>query len=451
MNTDANVPVAAWITTGQRPAFARNLEAFLELFTRYHTIVPVLLGIDGYDSGLDNALAQISHRFPDFSWHVSDTASRVAFVDTLPADFDHSVVRDALVRREGFPYSGANRNSVLLACAGRPVIVTDDDITPETAVLSPGINVDGISFMVLPSMAAVLSSIQPVAIDIIGTHLNELRAPDVRLCTFGFYGITGSTVNRGVLTLEGSDRERFMDHGYAGLRDSPFTVRIPRTSSSTPGTFLMASHTSYDATGILPPFFTAGRNDDGLFAHMVRLCYPASKTAYSAYGLYHNPQSHRSYSEETRTGFSLTLSELFMLLTAWASRRLASFDPAERMQNIGTLLCKISGLSADMLTDQIREIALPSVINYRQKLENLLDIYGREPTEWARDVDRLLENLRTFEREPSRLYGPDGCGLSVSGVQDELWRYGSLLQCWPALWDLACVRNREAPCTARTV
>lgn len=451
MTTNVVTPLAAWITTGRRPAFAQNLEAFLDRFTRCSTFVPVVIGIDGLAPGLDADLAKIKQKNPGFTWFVSDTATRVAFVDTLPSGFDHSVVMDALVSREGFPFSGANRNSMLLASAGRPLIMTDDDIEPDPASLSSGTDVEGISLIILPAMEDVLSSVQPVAIDIIGTHLEALASPGVRLCTFGFYGITGSTVNRGVLTLEGSDRERFMDHGYAGLRDSPFTVRIPRTSSSTPGTFLMASHTSYDATGILPPFFTAGRNDDGLLAHMVRLCYPASKTAYSAYGLYHNPQNHRSYSEETRTGFSLTLSELFMLLTAWASRRLASFDPAERMQNIGMLLCKISGLSADMLTDQIREIALPSVINYGQKLENLLDIYGREPTEWARDVDRLLENLRTFEREPSRLYGPDGCGLSVSGVQDELWRYGSLLQCWPALWDLACVRNREAPCTARTV
>lgn len=451
MTTNVVTPLAAWITTGRRPAFAQNLEAFLDRFTRCSTFVPVVIGIDGLAPGLDADLAKIKQKNPGFTWFVSDTATRVAFVDTLPSGFDHSVVMDALVSREGFPFSGANRNSMLLASAGRPLIMTDDDIEPDPASLSSGTDVEGISLIILPAMEDVLSSVQPVAIDIIGTHLEALASPGVRLCTFGFYGITGSTVNRGVLTLEGNARARFMEYGYTGIRDSPFTVRIPQQSAATSGTFLMASHTSYDATGILPPFFTAGRNDDGLFAHMVRLCYPASKTAYSAYGLYHNPQSHRSYSEETRTGFSLTLSELFMLLTAWASRRLASFDPAERMQNIGMLLCKISGLSADMLTDQIREIALPSVINYGQKLENLLDIYGREPTEWARDVDRLLENLRTFEREPSRLYGPDGCGLSVSGVQDELWRYGSLLQCWPALWDLACVRNREAPCTARTV
>lgn len=446
----APLPLAAWVTAGRQKGLARNMKGFLEIFERHRHVLTVLIGADEQGDALAEAVQDAVSASP-FPVYLSGLDERAAFLDSLPSDFDRTVIRDAVFRRGNLPFPGANRNAVLLASAGRVLICTDDDIEARPAKTTVDYGSDAYCTVTLPDQDAVHSAVEPVEIDIAGEHLRCLKDRKTCIGSFGFYGRTGSSTNRGILTVAGEVRNAVMSGGYTALRDSSCTVNIPSSFRRTPETVFMSTHASYNASDILPPFYTAGRNEDGLFAHVVRLCKPGSTTAYLEYGLFHNPECPKQYTEATRTSFSLGLAELFMILSARAAHPLESRDPAERMAQIGFELCDYAELSAGDFTDLLYSLAHPSIQAYENHLLALLDEYGREPAQWAEDVDRLLESVRGFQREPTRLYGKEGCGFTIAGTQDELSRYGALLQQWPALWEYAAEMNGGGPCTARSL
>lgn len=443
------IPLAAWITAGQRAAFAANLESFLTNFSRHGHEIPVLIGDDGTDDRTESELLRIHQGRPELHLYLSGFRERLAFIESLPSRFDHGVVRDAMCVRESVVQCGSNRNTMLLCAAGRPLVMTDDDIECRPAHWGNPRAEVGMVNEVHRDIDGTLASVIQEDRDLLSEHLAFLANEETRICSVGFYGAAGSTVNRGVLSLEDVSRDLLLKNGYTQYRDAPYTVRISAHDRVSADADFMAAHASYDCITLLPPFYTSGRNDDGLFAFMVRLCDPASKTAYPSFGLFHNPDTTHHYSDRTRVSFFLATAELFMALCAWASRRSGGKTPAGRMEGIGAALGEVAGFSANDMTDLLFGLTLPSLVAYEEHLEALLSRYRREPAEWAHDVDILLDNVREKEREPALMYGPSGCGLSPSRLQDELRRYGLLLQQWPSLWEYARERNADGPCLAR--
>lgn len=444
------IPLAAWITAGRRASLYANLEGFLENFSSRGQEAEVLVGIDGSGDSAETALSGICRNRPGLRLYLSGLSERRFFIESLPSRFDRAIVREAVCGRGNMAFCGSNRNAVLLCAAGRSLVMMDDDIECRPARPGNTLLKRNPEFGVLPDMGSVQTSVVPEERDILGEHLKYLADGETRICSIGFYGVTGSSVNRSYLLLEGLGRE-YLVGAYEDLRDSPFVTRIPGQDKVCVSSDLMAAHASYDCASVLPPFFISGRNDDGLFALMVQFCYPGSKIAYPAFGLFHNPDTIRRYDTGTRTGFSLTVSDIFMSLCARAACGFEAHDPAGRMEGIGGFLRDAAGLSAVEFTDLLWNLTLPSLAAYEEHLEDLLSRHNREPAEWASDVEALLENVREKEREPALLYGPAGCGLSLPDLQGELARYGSLLEQWPDLWDYARERNADGPCLARAL
>lgn len=433
-------PLAAWITAGRRLGLAGRIGGFLDNATRYGHELPILIGNDGSDESIVSEVHSIRQSHPDVALYICGSDERRALITSLSQCVQPLVLASALLPRPDRSSCGPNRNAMLLCAAGQPLIMSDDDVDFRLARLAEPGSEEGTLNFAPPSREAAVAAVSPVELDLVGEHLSCLSEEETRICSVGFYGAAGSSVNRGILSLQGAARHELMNTGYVATRDSPYTVRIPATARISAETDLMAAHGSYNSASMLPPFFSSGRNDDGFFALMVRLCYPASRIAYPAFGVFHNPDSVHTYTDSTRIGFALSTSELFMSLSAWALRQSGGESPEERMIGIGSVLHEVASLHATDCIDLVVDLTSPSLSRYEAHLEGLLEEYNRQPDQWAQDVEALLGNLREKIREPALLFGSGGCGLGLMAFQEELAAYGALLEAWPQVW-AHCVRH----------
>lgn len=393
-------------------------------------------------------------------------AGFVAQVRELAVNLDVDAIVECLIKPEGERDPSYNRTRILLVGAGSRIIMTDGDIAcrparlPSFADEAAGPVYEGprysVPTTVHPDREAALSAVEPIDIDVIGEHLKYLGASTdvlfpgaekprgvVFMTSPGTYGDSGFSLARGALTLEGEPRDALHACGYERCKLSRETVRMPERDVVSPSLQFLGMQAGYDAREYAPPFLPVGRNQDGLYALLARVLLPGSLTAYPAFGLYHDPIEPRAYDPATLTSFAPNRADIFMAFAARLCPPSSMTDPCERTIALGSRFRETSGLSASDLVDLAHGGLANAALAHAERLEELLDRYGREPASWARDVDAHLENVYGFLRESATVFGPNGSARSISAVRSDLDRFGRFLSVWPELFERAKEMNRE--------
>jgi len=453
----------AWPTSGRRACLVDSVAGFAANAAEHGRAAPdVLVATDGAGEGLGagiaEGLAALERRY-GFSSILSDQRTRRVEIAALSTDFDPAVLEYALLPCPDGPGWGVNVNAAMLHGAGGLLVSCDDDVFCRPARPAAASASDGSRFSVSAeyqigalayhdSRESVLSSMRPVDVDIIGRYLAVLGRSACELAgrgawrdndaaalvaSPGMYGDSAMGGSRTALSLDGEARERLAAGPYERLRLSRELVRVAPRPTLSPGTQLIMTQTGFDDRVPLPPFLPYGRNPDGLCAVIMRLVYPASLTAYLDFGLLHAPPESRVSTRADLVSYRVNLAELVMAL-AIANRPAASVvDPAERFRLIGAALVDAAALGNAALVDALYGSWAPQLGRYVERLEAMLDAYGRDPFAWAADVDEHIDAVNVLLREPGALFGATGCGLSIDGVRRHLRLYGTLLACWPEL------------------
>lgn len=442
----------AWPTAGQRSSLAESAGSLIGNLERHGDTSPCLVAFDGY---VPPNQPLVTARRPIL---ISSRRERESFLDGLPGDIDAEAARWVLLSETPGQGAGTNRNAILLAGAGNIVVSTDDDIISAPAVLpgcaNPAAPRPGVSreqnpahSRYCPDRTECVESVVPTDMDLAAAYRSFFsREPDpqgVLLASPGSYGDSGFGSARGSLSLDGEYRAQLHDYGYERMRLSREVIRIPAEPTVARGTGLMTMQAAFDARIPLPPFFPVGRAEDSLFGLTLRIIYPSSGTLFPAFGLLHDPPAPRPFDRSSLTGFQPCLAELIMALSIVSVPASGIGDADARFQALGDSLREIAALRAADFVAVLHESWSGSAVSFAENLESLLVKYGRIPAAWARDVDELLQNVYESAREPSRMFGKHGCGLSVEEVRAHADLYGRTLILWPALFDLALAQNRS--------
>ncbi len=452
-------PLLAWPLGGRVESVMENVAGFIANARESGYDPRVVLALDS--ATIPNGMLACLHECEVLR---STTPDRVAFVNALPNDYDRDVILSFLVKTETNADPSYNRNAILLAAAGDMVISTDDDIRCESALL-PDVSREvtyshdamPMNVAVHPDRASALASVLYERVDVVARHftflgkrgsdvvanLPEFARGGIVLTSPGTYGDSGFSRARGILSLPWGDRSVAISRGYDSCRLSREVVRIPSGPIISGSTHFMGMQSGYDARLLLPPFFPMDKCEDTLFGLMTRVLLPGSLTAYPAFGLYHDPIEPRAYDPATLTSFTPNRADIFMAFAARLCPPSSMTDPCERTIALGSRFREASGLSASDLVDLAHGGLANAALAHAERLEELLDRYGREPASWARDVDAHLENVYGFLRESATVFGPNGSARSISAVRSDLDRFGRFLSVWPELFERAKEMNRE--------
>jgi hypothetical protein len=357
--------------------------------------------------------------------------------------------------------TGANRNCLLLDTAGSLMLAVDDDtlcrIAPapefETApTFFPGYDPSEIWFF--PGRVSATQSVSCVDVDILACHepllgsdVAGLGAPTdtggkVAMTLHGLVGDSGMASPRYYFSLTGSSRDRLVasPQAYRSAFESREILRCASRPTITTGPFCMTTFLGLDNRQLLPPFFPAQRNSDGIFGITLRKCVDGSHVAFLPWILLHAPEPPRTFSPDDLWADSTAVRMPDIVIDSMLAHespggRMAT--PA-RLADLGKHLQWLGSMSLQEYEARLRTVQHFRNFAFITVLESQLQTYGASPDFWADDMRRmiaLMSKASTAEDYlvPRDLRENDDAGAARQLGQELVRKFGELLEAWPAL------------------
>lgn len=334
---------------------------------------------------------------------------------------------------------------IRLLTHGLDAICTDDDVLAEPGVLRTPISAAAQEYfargtflnVAAGSRSDVSSMMQSVDVDMIELHRAALQ--DSAISIPGSYGNSGSSSRRTILGLSGQSRDLSFhdDSEYLRVASSNEMIRAPVAATTTRDTRLMGMQMGLASHAFHPPFYSYGRNSDGLTGVLTRIMNIGSTTAILDFCLLHAPERDRPGSREAVPRLLVHPANLVMSLSVSLRPGREVADPANRCVALGESLIEVATLSTEEFKALTHEVWAAPFETYCDALTELLDRYERQPAIWAEDVDAHLLNVQDAMSDPGWLWSPERLGMDAASFQESVHRYGRLLQSWPAMLEYA--------------
>jgi hypothetical protein len=377
---------------------------------------------------------------------------------------------------------GCNRNVALLMSAGASLVMIDDDvicdlwISPQRedgmyiaghadlrnmeTFASRTAALDGLSRTsvgLLQSHGAVLGrsldsllrDLAPVSLEHACEHmLSAIERPRdfrVRMTFAGLAGDSAVHCGHSVLFATGRIRDELLtdDRVLATALGSREVRQIaPRV--------IVGHHAgckSYcmglDCAALLPPFFSYGRNSDGVFGSLLAFCDPGALTAHLPIGVIHDSTrtSHYLPAERLRYVRTTRLSEFIMsVVRATAIRVDLPLTIADRISILSESLREISKLPTDDFAELWADLALRMRSIELQVLDRA--VTSKCPSKaWSSALSDYRAAL-CRSAEGGALFVPHefaDCGDSTEAfraAQRTVGQFADFMAVWPDMWRL---------------
>jgi hypothetical protein len=391
---------------------------------------------------------------------------------------------------------GANRNALLLACAGEAFVSTDDDTIARLGRwpdASPGVDfategdpmeyrffatreealawvpTDDESVLRLHSsalgrtLASIVTDAREHGVDLEGATPPTLEglasgAGRVAATLAGLYGDSGMFGGAGFVmhwvrdgqAREGEEQYRLAVTSREILRVAP-RLRIRRTAP------FMSTSLGLDHRTLLPPFFPVLRDEDGVFGETLFCCFEDAHVAHVPRAVLHAAQPGRRY-DPNHIGAARVrrMSDLLVNYTRGLAAGMAVREPALRMAVLGRALQDLGRATPGDLLAFTRALYLFNGAARARHLDAMLQSAPGAPPAWREDARAYLEAQRSALATEDHYYAADlredrSPGETLALEQRLLRLYGTLLMSWPEIVGTARALREEGANLARRV
>jgi hypothetical protein len=200
----------------------------------------------------------------------------------------------------------------------------------------------------------------------------------------------------------------------------------------------MSFNLGLDNRALLPPFMPVQRNQDGVFAGLVRACFDGGFFGFLPWVVLHRPPTRPVASADylRKTIARPTSSQVFLALIRGLAPGPTKREARSSLHALGTALTDVGSITPAVF-DEIARLHLWNQMS-KQALhwENQLRRFGGQPAFWADDVKNLLTAMREDLPSPdyavpSDLVDAFGLDQARSLLQRLVRKLGLLLQTWP--------------------
>jgi hypothetical protein len=415
------------------------------------------------------------------------------FVTELSArsGVEPDVVRATVAEFDGCTWHcGANRNAALLDAAGSAVLMVDDDTTARVAY--PADAGEGLRLSSRPDpwslrfFARVEDALEaadwrdtdllawhrrflgrspaacafgpaaqgmPLPLDASGGALDLNEADAALLSAFSrgrgrvvvtSVGVAGDSGMGGPLSflwLQGAARERLLED-YESHRATRAVHRGANVATVSNTQFLMSAHVAFDVRGTIPPFSPVLRNSDGALGAVLRTCVPDSYTTFLPWSVEHAPQDARTadFDQALRSVGRVQANSIIRDLAHAYEPAPGVTDPAMRLRAFGRYLAALGVMPPADFDAFVRYQIIASVGRRIEALTRAVDQNSGQPERWAEDcAAAMTEGLRVLAEDALVVSDIPGATPDERHrrFQRLLYRFGRLIDAWPALLEAA--------------
>jgi hypothetical protein len=197
----------------------------------------------------------------------------------------------------------------------------------------------------------------------------------------------------------------------------------------------MGLNLGLDNRELLPPFLPVMRNQDGVFAALVRACVPGALFGLLPRALRHDSPGRGLSPEELRQSARVRSGQVVQLL-AGAAAPPPGKSAAEGLRAVGRTLADWGAMERGAFEELLRGHLWGAMTRQALKWEGQLRQFGGQPAYWAEDVRRVLAGLREDLPRPDYAVATDlraayGEEQARALLPRLVRRFGELLQVWP--------------------
>jgi hypothetical protein len=404
---------------------------------------------------------------------------KASFAEALVRQLPPEDVRFGLLNEEGCPVAtGTSRNALLLHAVGEMLLQVDDDTAcrlapaPEArSGLACSSDYDPTLFWFPGEDEPLPSGTADGEPDLLAIH-EQLLGKGVSACLAGvasdaeldlartgasFFRRLESSGGRILATAAGVMGDSGMGSpAYFLSQDGPGRARLLRSETTyrwvlarrrvvravcrptiSDGILCMALNLGLDNRDPLPPFAPVQRNQDGVFAALLRACFDGGCFGFLPWLVLHETPGTRRLSPDDfwRSAGLVMSGQILQALVSSFSPGPDKADPCKNLRTLGQSLADWGSAPSADFAELVRILLWNQMSRKIVHLESLLRETQGQPPFWAEDVRRLLALWR--EVLPDRQYivpadlvptfGSDTFGRFQRLVR----RFGRFLQIWP--------------------
>ena len=426
-------------------------------------------------------LSDLSKEFAIDCFHVERQEVQ-AFVELLArqSGLPLDTVKFALLGDNEFPVAiGCNRNILLLSAIDEVLLQADDDSICRVAA-SPELK-DGLLFTSEydPTNFWFLSEEESDSLedrftvqDFLGLHeqllgkhpgrcINQFGLDNVNLdqvavgllrracgekdkvvaTSVGIGGDSGIGVANPFLRLDGLTRGRLVrsEKDYRFSMSAQRILRCANNATISDGAFLSGVNIGLDNRELLPPFLPVQRNEDGVFASLIRAC-SVGYLGYLPHMIMHiRTERWNSDSEElVKRAVRSRSGDIIEMIIANYRQLPDRTDASKNMASFGQWMMEWGRAPLAEFEEMVR-MALSQLLSRNLFVyETRLKKYGGYPAYWGEDVKLCMTAMQRGLTEDNLVIASDLLEIFPAEIarvklQELVFRFGELIKSWPVL------------------
>jgi hypothetical protein len=227
---------------------------------------------------------------------------------------------------------------------------------------------------------------------------------------------------------------------YEKAKRTPYALYLFPAVNITPDPFFAAAHFGYYSEDIMPPFLPHIRNDDGIWAYMTRLMYPASPICHLPFAISHGSKTNSPLPDLTAIHAAITANGLLKLLIEYFSNQIQTDDPGKYLKLLGEKLISVTKKGKmfwhDVTTD-LYQVMQHRVFQHAEEknrqIQNAPYFLVRDYQNYLAMIKKERNTVIPWIPEEFKQYGEKGEEYFCKYVE----RSGHLFYWWPDLWEKA--------------
>jgi hypothetical protein len=265
----------------------------------------------------------------------------------------------------------------------------------------------------------------------------------VLVTSAGVVGDSGLGSGVYLLALDGRSRERLVatEAHYRQTFASRQVLRAVTRATVCDAAFCMALNLGLDNRQLLPPFLPVQRNQDGVFAALLRAGVPDSLFGFLPWLLRHEPPARPPLQSSNNTVWAageMPCGQIIQALVQGCAPSPISADSGQNLRTIGRTLGDWGRAPSQEFLEFVRLQLWGQMSRMVVRFRTLLRRSGGNPGFWAGDVDQVLSIWRQQFTSagfglPSDLLALHGVDQTLLVFQDLVRKFGELVQVWPDL------------------
>jgi hypothetical protein len=431
------ITAVAWVSRQRPDMIARSTGIVVSALESAGPAVSLCVAGDDYD----NVSTGIRHI--DVVQLRDRILRNLADDESSRAAVDFALYGDSRLSDVGIIDTGSNRNALLLALVGQRFLSIDDDVCGY-ASMSDGalgeVTIDPslrhqreVFFKTRSECDGFVDYSRPESfVDFLTAHQDLLGRDTshglVAITRSGIHGDSGNSSPRNILLSRIDDADV-----YAAATRNRLLLQYVTIPIALPAPYFISMASGFDNTRILPPFMPLGRNQDGLFARVLRKVLPNSLIGFVPWVVRHDPSPTREYPMGEASVMRFRINEMVGAIVD-------DFKPtgAPEYEALADHLERYSSQDAGAFLASVRALCAPRLAAYVRHMRNLMAVQSNQIPAWRSDVSALCEYIEKDMASddfcvPAEFLGRLGREDAVGESRRLVASYANLLRHWPAI------------------